>query len=254
MKILIYGLPRTRSTYLSDILRRHYTLNNYFEPYHTEITDPIDKIYYRNQLNEKWQTYLNSCQDVTNKLKSEDNFILKIFPQAIYNVLGLQNNNFCLSQSDLLPFIKFYNIGMYDQIYVTSRENKIDWLCSLLHAKNNNTFLFTNINKAKFYAPKNIKLEYNNTLQIFAFNELLYEYGLKILKRHMTNIIELEYNEIPNYVADEFPNIKSDFIDPNYNYKNNIINYEEIKLDYEKVKKDSCIIAAKDFLDNLLSQ
>lgn len=36
MKVLLYGLPRTRSTYLTDVVSRRYNLENYFEPYHYE--------------------------------------------------------------------------------------------------------------------------------------------------------------------------------------------------------------------------
>jgi hypothetical protein len=252
MKVLLYGLPRTRSTYLTDILSQHYNLQNYFEPYHKAITESIDNSYDINQRDEKWQAYLIRCQEITNKLKIKDNFILKIFPEAIYNVPQIQNRQFLPSQSDLVPFIEFYNIGMYDQIYVTYRENKTDWLCSLLYAKNHDAFLFTNTNKAKFYAPKKIKLEYNIPLEFFAFNELMYEYGLRILKHYTTNVVELEYNEIPNYIKRNFSEIKSDLVDTQYDYKNNILNYEQIKIDYEKVTNNNIMLRAKDFLESLL--
>jgi len=34
MKILLFGMTRSRSSYLADCIAKHYNLDHYFEPYH----------------------------------------------------------------------------------------------------------------------------------------------------------------------------------------------------------------------------
>lgn len=250
MKILLFGMARSRSSYLSDILANHYNYENYYEPYHRQLVEVINKKFDTHKRKEKWEAYVKAANGVTNKLKNKDNFVVKLFPDALYDFFKFEDNSiprfyyWDIKKSDCLPILEHYNIQMYDVMYATYRTNKIDNVCSFLSAARHDQFLFVSEQRAKFYAPKKIKLSYNPIqIEHLAFNDYFYYLNLEIVKKHYPNIICLDYDEIPNYVNNNFPNVKSKFIDTKYDYKNNIVNYDEIADDYMKARKkieESC--------------
>jgi len=128
---------------------------------------------------------------------------------------------------------------MYDKFFATYRKNKIDLICSYLQALNpNRQILYRNAKEAKFYSPKGINLIYTmTTLRYISFVSLLYDINLNILQKKFSNVTVLEYKEIPNYVNENFPNVKSVYVDANYDYKNKILNYDEIAEKYEIARK-----------------
>lgn len=245
MKILLFGMARSRSTFLSDIIAQHYGYDNLFEPYHRSLTGVINKKFDVHKRKEKWEAYLKAANMITKKLSERDNFIVKLFPDALYNFFKYEENSIPryykknMDKLDCLPILEHYNIKMYDLMYATYRSNKIDNVCSFLTASKHDEFLFYNEQRAKFYAPKKIKLDYSDQIiQHLAFNDFYYYINLEILKKFNPNIVCLEYDEIPNYVSKNFPNIKSSLIDTKYDYKNNILNYDEIADDYIRARKE----------------
>jgi hypothetical protein len=40
---------------------------------------------------------------------------------------------------------------------------------------------------------------------------------------------ELEYNEIPKYIESNFPNVKSNHVETNYDYKNIVKDYDKLE-------------------------
>ena len=242
MKILIYGNARTRSTYLIDILAKHYDCPNLFEPYHRKITDKLDKTLNFYERDKKYELYLQETKKVTEHLKKLPKFAVKLFPDALYNFYKYPtdtNKYKDIKKSDCLPFIETFNIQMYDLIFATTRNNTTDWLCSFLTAQREDMFLFKNEKEARFYAPRNTKLKYTKSfMEGMAFSNIFFEINFKVLKKFYPNIIRLDYDEIPSYVQDNFSGIKTSLIDTKYNYKKLITNYSQIEKDFEQARID----------------
>jgi len=245
MRILLFAMARSRSTFLSDIIAQHYEYNNLFEPYHGSLTGIINQKFNIHQRKERWEAYLEAAKTTTKKLSERDNFIVKLFPDVLYDFYKYGENSISryykknMDKLDCLPILEHYNIEMYDLMYATYRSNKIDNACSYLTASKHNEFLFYSKQQAKFYAPKKIKLNYYDwMIEHLAFNDFYYYLNLEILKKFNPNIICLDYDEIPDYVNKNFPHIKSSLVDAKYDYKNNILNYDEIAYDYMAARKE----------------
>jgi hypothetical protein len=104
MKILVLGLPRSRSNFVTSALAEFYGVPNLLEPY--------------------WHVREDSqVSPITNKLLKTQDFVCK-----------LQSSNVKLN-----TYTEFqYN--MYDSIYITARKNISEQIASLLVAKTNNTW------------------------------------------------------------------------------------------------------------------
>lgn len=249
-------MARSRSTFLSNILAQHYGYDNLFEPYHSQITRPIIDNFGIGQIKEKWEAYVKASREITNSLKERDNFVIKVFPDGLYNFWKFDHNLTEtitykeLKLNDCLPVIEHYNIKMYTSIYATYRNNHNDFICSILTALKHNQFLFYSQAKAKFYAPKKINLSYTKQqLDYYAFLDFYYHVNLNKLKELNTNVIYLEYDEIPKYVEANFSNIEPKLIDAKFDYRNNILNYDQLGQDYQESR-----INIKESLKDLFSK
>lgn len=235
MKILNFGLPRTRSSYLVDVLSQAYNLDNLFEPYHNDIIDKIiaDKL----KGDDAWKYSIDFTLNLTNNLYNKNDFILKLFPDACFN-FHLDpfkgQTKFIFQASDYFDLTKSHNLQMYDKIYITYRENYVDLICSFLLAQKKQTFLYTDKNKnlIKFNKPKNLTLDYSiMELTRLTLSFYFFEHYCDILKT-LPNVTCIEYNDIPKYLKYEYPDVTSTFIDTEFDYVNKIKNYNQISDDY----------------------
>lgn len=245
MRILNFGLPRTRSSLLIDTIAKAYNLEDLFEPYHVPATEKFytegpkisRDISYNKQV---YSEYRLIADDLTSKFTKKDNFVCKIFPSALFNIyLPVKNYEFIYESSDYVDFFKSHNIEMYDKIYVTYRKNFTDLICSFLQATKHD-FLYTDKNKGliKFHTPKNCSLEYNSTfLTYMSLNKYFFDYYYNKLEK-LNNVIFLEYNDIPKYLESNFPGIQSIYTDAKIDYKKKIKNYSEIEEQFELIHKN----------------
>lgn len=239
MRILNFGLPRTRSSFLIDVLAKAYDLDNLYEPYHNPI---INKVIEKNlQGDDRWIDSCRQTLELTNSLKIKDNFVCKLFPDALFNIFKkLDGNNFIFDNTDYHNIEKSYNISMYDKIYVTYRKNYVDLVCSFLHASKHQNFLYSEKNKnlIKFHSPKNTNLNYTKHHLIrLALTFYFFEHYLNELKK-LNDVIILEYNEIPEFVNKEFSGIKSELVESQFDYKNKIKNYVQLSEDFVDVQQN----------------
>lgn len=231
MKLLIFGSPRTRTSYLLDVLCQHYNIKNFREPYTGRIVTEC----------KNFETYKNKNIEITNKLKKENNFGLKIFTDALIDwELFRENADYSnLTKQSIMDIYDIHNLDMYDQIYITYRKNSVDRFCSFTRAFSQNKFIFRKgqENSIKFYSPKNINLEYKySNLKLFLFTDILHNQLIKYLTKRKNNITCLEYAEVKTFVNTNFPTIESQCVESFYDYKNTLKNYNQICDDFIRAK------------------
>lgn len=231
MKLLIFGSPRSRTSYLLDVLCQYYNIKNFREPYTGQLAAESNN----------FETYKFKCQEVTNSLKNQDNFGLKIFTAALINwdFFREDANYRTLTKESIMDMYDIHNLDMYDKIYITYRKNSVDRFCSFTRAFSQNKFIFRKgqENSIKFYSPKNVNLEYNyQSLKVSLLTDMLHNELIKQIIQRKNNVICLEYNEIKNFVSTNYPNIETQCVESFYDYKNKLKNYNQICDDFNKAK------------------
>jgi len=231
MKLLIFGSPRTRTSYLLDVLCQHYNIRNFREPYTGQlVTESKD-----------FEVYKYKNKEVTNRLKTQDNFGVKVFTDALIDwYFFTENADYSkLTKQSIMDMYDIHNIDMYDQVYITYRNNSIDRFCSFTRAFSLNKFIFRKgqENSIKFYSPKNVNLEYKyKDLKLSLFTDILHTQLIKQIMQRKNNTICLEYDEIKPFVNFNYSNVESQCVESFYDYKNTLKNYNQICDDFTKAR------------------
>ena len=110
MKVLLIAQPRSRSMWLVSLLASHYQLKNLKEPYGLQYDFAQDQ----NNVDQWFRSVLSINSDLT--LKRD--FVAK-----------LQTNNLYWGSSWQGPSL--FNVEQYDKIFVLSRDNVADAVCSM---------------------------------------------------------------------------------------------------------------------------
>lgn len=236
MKILLYGVPRTRSSYLQDILAQNFSINNKGEPYNLSFSSVWDKTLFKKS-DFLWKNWQKDFWNVTSNLENEKDFIAKIFVAHSYNTYkNLENKK--LEPTDFIDIQKVFL--SYDKVYILCRNNLVDNICSWYYAIENNLFYnlektipFINHNKTK-----KIKINYiNKDLRCFIIDNFILKYQIDNCLKGVNYEI-IDYQDIPKYVETNFSNRSSIFIDANYQYDKIISNYEQLIVDIENIKNE----------------
>lgn len=244
MKVLILGTVRSRSSFLIDVICKHYNLQNLFEAYR-HIEDQVSKKVLFKYPDKLWPLYIKETIEYTNTLKEKDNFAIKIFPGQWlncwkYNYHHVKNVDWNLLPSDIMDIKITHNIEMYDKIFILKRSNVVDYFCSYISARSRHRFLYNqnDTHIVNLYKKNAKHLVYDeNQLKISIIEKLGIDYISDLLRKENIKFTELEYDDVPAYVSNNFPNITSELIDPGFNYQELILNYDQIKNDLEKTKK-----------------
>lgn len=254
MKIIIIGTLRTRSSYLLDTLSQEYNLEDKWEPYDDLFRKKTNGML-KNLPENVWPEYKKAAQEMTEKFMQQDNFILKVFSHAFFNTVKaewnlMRNKPFTLDKAnDLLDLETHLNISKYNHIYFLTRKDYINNICSYLFGQYTNTLLYT--------AKERHGIKFQNRPMIVRYNKLFIQLliiqnmFLKVFEKKLVETslpyVKLDYDEVPNYVLSNFPNIVNKFIETKFDYKSIIKNYDEIVnvIEEEKIKFQPLI-------DNLL--
>lgn len=274
MKILIYCQPRTRSSFLLDVLCKHYNLKNYFEPYSNVLNPSYHKTFNKSPDN-VFQKYKQNGKDITEELKITDNFGVKLFAVCCYNYYkfagiaarnaaifpdkntGTMNQNSIIDDSplekkDLINVIDHYNLDMYDKIYVLHRD-EVQRLASNLHATYHDRFIFRTEDSGflKLYNTENKSLPKFEDWKIKAkiLETVIFKYNVELLKKRYKNLTILDYEDVPKYVKENYPNIVSEHQETNFDYKS-LRKYDQLE---ELVKQYERQLKVDELLETLLS-
>lgn len=232
MNILLYCLPRTRSHVLQDILSQHYNLENIWEPYKSAEFTAKKVLFEKPDLMN--QKFVSAIQSISKQLENKNNYVAKMFPMHTYNYIYYlyTKENYQFSKDDIFDLETMHKISRYDQIYILKRKSLVDCIVSFYFAHYHSQFIFTEKNKSLidgFRPKRQIKLDIPlEAIKVGVIDYFVLEYQKNWLKNKNFNIIELDYEDVPNYVSTNFPNLQTNHVETKYNYKEFILNYDEI--------------------------
>lgn len=237
MKILLLSMARTRSSVLIDMLSKKYDANNFYETYRSVSPDEVSKLLLFKKPDLLWDRYKKETKKKTQEIiDSNLSYAVKLFPINIfndyqYNPQYIKNPNWLINKDSLLDLEEYFQISQYDKIYLLQRENICDNICSYMHAYTTNFFLTDSSGKAKTMHPKGkVTLVASKYYTVKCF--ILYQRYLKNIKIYLDkkniSYTNLEYDEVPKFIADNAPDVKLDTIDTNYDYRKAFSNYDEI--------------------------
>ncbi|NBP58158.1 hypothetical protein EBU71_16800, partial [bacterium] len=116
MKILLFGHPRSRSSYLLDVLCQHYNLENLFEYYHFARIDTENKTLFK-EPKIIFNNYKKFVKQYTETLFQKDNFAHKLFPGFVSNyykvnsrLLKTSLHSYSVVEEDFLDLEEYFNL------------------------------------------------------------------------------------------------------------------------------------------------
>lgn len=239
MKIAVISMTRTRSSYLLDVLAKNYQIPNLYEYYKTINPDTFKTKCIGVSSKEVWDRYRKQTLETTDKLFLENSsFVVKIFPITVLNYFSNQQG---YSKDDVLDLIKFYKINEYDRVFLLTRNNITDLVCSHLYAMQTQ-FLFSkdDLAKIEYFNPsrkKKVSLS-NQDLKFFHSRidqHLFLEHVHLYLEKHKIAYTKLDYDNIKGYAKENFPTIQSDLVESNFNYSKYLSNYKDIEKQIESL-------------------
>lgn len=246
MKVAIIGLPRSKTSYLIDIVSKQFNLDNKFEElikYQSIILNT--KIFHPNS-NFQWERYKINLATNFNKLTNENNYAIKIFPSLFINHLSYKNiqYNFADTYFDIKNFINdlsFINLNLYDKIYIIDRSNLTDLVLSWLLGHYNEQFLhLKDFTIKKFNILHDIRLE-DSFNKFAAYIMLTQSFFITKLKDYLDNMDikyeNLNYDNVEAYVNNQQWNVQSMFIKTNFNYSEHP-RYEELNAQIGSILKE----------------
>lgn len=266
MKIFVMGMVRTRSSYLLDILCKYYNIKNEFEYYAGGRTENDAKTFFKEH-KIMFENYKKIVLKYTERLHTNNNFATKFFPTLGVNYLKLKSRHsvtyppspsYTFEVADFLDLQSYFRINEYDKIYFLYRKNLASGMASFLHGKSIQTRVNPEMNYKKglifeqnekylinLYNPKN-KLYYTKEdVNMYVYEYLLLEMYERYLIGKNISFTKLEYDEIPKYVQENFPDVSSDYVETNYDYTN-FSNYKELEQDINDslytLKKDNSFL------------
>lgn len=243
MKIAVLCTFRTRSSYLTDVLSKHYNIKDIWEPYEN-LTRSVFRSSFNRSPTNLWQAYKTQVPKLTDTFLEQGNFVLKIFNHAYFNSYKIEYHlerklNFSFDDTDYCDLINHFKLDKYDQIYFLNRKNVHDNIISFLFGMQTK-MLYSEDQIPLLSKHKKIKkLSYDPlNLKILVSKNMLMPFYLNQLKKIGLPFIELDYEDIPNYVSEHFPNVQTEYVESNINYKELICNYDETVGEIEKYKKE----------------
>lgn len=231
MRILIVGAPRSRTSYIANACAKHYNITNYHEEFDSSLRSfyerckLIKKPIIFNEVNEKKQAIF---EKKNKELFENQGFVIKLFPRHIIN---LKHSDKILKNTDDLVYTVISNISEvlrlkeYDLIYCMHR-NFLDAAISFAYGAQIESLLFLKNQQVK---SKKVIIEERviHELNYFLLETLVFEELQKFMNSQY-KCINLDYTKAVNYVETEFPNHIDHYQDPQFNYKELILNYDEI--------------------------
>jgi hypothetical protein len=233
MHILIVGSPRSRTSYMSSACSNQFKVKNFHEEFDFHFSafyerirllkKPIDL----DEVCKKREEYLKNA---TTDLFSIPGCVIKLFPR---HIMTLKYADKILKKVNDLEYKVTENIsdifrfGNYDKIYIMKR-NLIDAAMSFTYGKQIGSFLYSPSQKIKSKKVI-IKEDVLNELNYFLLETIVLEELEQFINLNY-KCINLDYTEAVNYVETEFPDRGQNmYQDTKYNYKELILNYDEVQ-------------------------
>ena len=227
MKVAIIGLPRSKSSYLIDIVSTQFKLDNKFEEiikYQSIILNT--KVFHPNS-NFQWERYKINLKTNFEDIFAVDDYAIKIFPSIFINHLSYKNikHNFAdnyFSADNFINDISFINLAAYDKIYILDRHNLTDLVISWLLGHYNDQFLhIKDFTITKFNLSHDLDIEdafVKFATYVMLTQHMFIEKIKQYLDKNNVKYIDLNYDNVEQYVRQQGWHKESMFIKTNFNY------------------------------------
>lgn len=219
MKVCVIGFPRSRSSLLYETISLFYNIPILPGERITEII---------NGFNSNSNTY-TSCH-IENMIKYElqkDNLrkdgVIRIHPIQFSYIIWKEG------YSRIMMNLDSYDFKHYDQIYFSFRNSISDTLASTIVAYRLGKYTYRSKDEIfKFKKPIDTIIN-RRILHDYIYSCIIYSHMKKYFDSLDIKYTELEYNEIPKYIESNFPNVKSNHVETNYDYKNIVKDYDKLE-------------------------
>lgn len=240
MRIGVISNQRTRGSYFLDILAQAHSLNNYSEwLVNNQLAFTKLKISTsRLNFDFPWERYKKNLRQMISDHLSEDNFIEKIFPSILLNLRSQQilhtpedRNSHYFKESNIITDFDVLSLEKYDQIYFIER-NIIDACMSYSYACISNNWLFFDRDKPKKNVYRGLvkpNLQDYFLIDMHLISLLMMPYLENYLKSKSFKYVKLNFDDIPIFLKEKYPNFNSILVDSEYDYKELIDNYSELE-------------------------
>jgi hypothetical protein len=250
MNILIASCPRSRTTFFSDVLSQEFNLQNLHEKLETH--GEIQNVYQNAKMTRKsniqelvMNRKNNLIKQIIEGVLSTDNNILKFFPRHLvcnFNTLGSNDENKYqhgyienvnnLNYQIITNISETLQLEKFDKIYILNR-NLLDLSISYAYSAMTKNFLFLNRIQYEYVRKKYNRVTIDTTNMAY-INFIVFEYVLfekiKTLILNKYNVIELDYDSIPNYLSSINTDYKTEYINSEFDYNKIITNFSECEV------------------------
>lgn len=226
MKICIIGHPRTRSSLLLGIVSSYYDI-----PLIGENLNKIGNTLYGSYVGEDHPVsmfYQKLLDGYLKQVFSKKKGVIRIHPTQ----LSYLNYSSKMIDLDRLSF------GQYEKIYFTVRQNIPDMISSLFIAHMLKKFTYQNIQDVpKTVQPVALLPDlYFQSVEMLLYSELIMDRVKEYLTLHSIEYEELDYDNIPKHIEENFSNAVTTHVETEYDYSNIVTNYNELQTIYEQHK------------------
>jgi hypothetical protein len=239
MKVGIISNQRTRSSYILDCLTKQHSLFNFGEKlFNDQVVLFRTKLFSANKENNiHWTKYKQNLPQMIDTVFEADRFAVKIFPAQLMNLKAktdlpdaASRDNFFLDPENIILDIGQLRFDRYDTLYLLDRDIT-DACCSFVYASMTNQWLF--FDKAKADSVRrpvtcNLSpLDYFS-LDLHLISLLMIPYFESYLTENNIAYTKVMFDDIPDFVKNACPEVKSGYVDAEFDYRELMTNYAEV--------------------------
>ena len=206
MKLLVIAQPRSRSMWLVSMLASFYNLKNLKEPYGLQYDFAQDQ----NNIDQWFKSVLS----INANLALKDNYVAK-----------LQTNNLYSGSSWQGPTL--FNVNKYDKIFVLSRDNIADAVCSMHLAVDLQRWHFLDTPAEIATRAFNIVNNEDLLLDTTRAHEALLR-TKRYLNDNNIEYTDLSFDTLKEWVDTNLPNASSHLAESNFDYTKIYTNYIDV--------------------------
>lgn len=247
MKVMLLSMARTRSSVIVNSYAQKYQITNLFEEYRHVAPDNVSKLVFFQRPADLWDKFQKLTKQKTNEIfrNNPNGFVIKLFPVNIlndfqYNPYFNKNGDWNITEKSILDLQEYFQISNYDKIIILYRKNSCDQICSWWHAYSKRFFLTDNQDEISRNIPKGKihvgTLDPQYTIKCSIIYKKYLEYISTYLDKKNLKYTLLEYDDVPEYLENNFSDIQLSTIDTKFDYKNQIENYYSLSETVQKLE------------------
>lgn len=239
MHILVIGKPRCRTSYLTSAMVNKFNIsNNYYENYNYNFNFEgyIEKLKLTKSnpdIEHIVKKQSNHLETITEKLFSENNGIIKLFPRHIISHLGDKRKIYSFKDFNykiISNISKTLRLDKFNTILLLDRELP-NAAISYIVGKITGQALFTEQEKVLVNniasSPITITEAFIPQLNYFILEYIVYQDLYNFMKNNY-NCKTLHYDNVVSYVTKELNINDNYYIDPKFDYSKIVTNYDDI--------------------------